>query len=211
MITAADQLLSLPTGSSPLTPSNDNLLFHPATSVFDQGGWVAYPTGFPSSLAFLDACGSFTGFSGCAVIYSDPHAIDGYIHPATFSVTPTPLPAAPTVRHRPRCARFVWLAQEAESRRCSRSRLIICTRRNSSGSGLVGRGGTIHEEIIIMLALLGGAVFSKLREAKCGQLPKRPTLKTGSQESSPPHRPAGKYLCGVYQERSNVRLFSRRR
>ena len=94
LITAAVGLTILPTGSSPLTPSNDNLLFHPATSVFDQGGWVAYPTGFPSSLAFLDACGSFTGFSGCAVIYSDPHAIDGYIHPATFSVTPTPLPAA---------------------------------------------------------------------------------------------------------------------
>jgi len=89
-------LTVLPTGTSPT--NNDNKLFYPGTNVFDAQGFAAYFKGGGLTDYFVDACGALgAGFSGCAVLYPDSSALDGYIHPATFvasPITPTPLPAA---------------------------------------------------------------------------------------------------------------------
>jgi hypothetical protein len=98
LVTHAPFTTILSTGSSlspPLVATNDNLLFYPGANPFDEGGVAAYPTSLGINYTFVDACGALgPGFNGCAVEYPDANAIDGYIHPTTVSVTPTPLPAA---------------------------------------------------------------------------------------------------------------------
>jgi hypothetical protein len=72
----------------------DNLLFFPPGApgaIFDSEGLGMTIGGLPNDLA----CG-LSGLSGagCAVLYPDNAAPSGTIHPATFTLTPTPIPTA---------------------------------------------------------------------------------------------------------------------
>ena len=66
---------------------NDNLLFYPSLPIFDQHGISFLLDGADVN----EACYSTTF---CSVNYYDPNAPLNYIHPATGTLTPTPLPAA---------------------------------------------------------------------------------------------------------------------
>jgi hypothetical protein len=83
-------------GTVPGAPGyfNDNILYYPpipAMSFFDvffDLGGLGINVG-PNPTDVL--CSTSVG---CAVGYPDPSAIDGYYHPATISISETPLPAA---------------------------------------------------------------------------------------------------------------------
>ena len=120
-------LTVLPTGTSPT--NNDNKLFYPETNVFDAQGFAAYFKGGGPTDYFVDACGALgVGFSGCAVLYPDSSALDGYIQPPMFTVTntPTPLPAALPLFATGLGAvgLFGW---RRKRKAAVRRRLIICT------------------------------------------------------------------------------------
>ena len=66
--------------------ANDNILYFPPTpALFDVFGVGMSIDGEDTKVACI--------FTACGVIYPDPNTIAG-IHPATFTVTQTPLPAA---------------------------------------------------------------------------------------------------------------------
>jgi hypothetical protein len=85
-----------PVGSITLAPAtpNDNLVFFPPSSpgnIFSSEGLGMTIDGLANDLA----CGlTWTGGSGCAVLYPDNNAPNGTVHKAFFTLTETPIPAA---------------------------------------------------------------------------------------------------------------------